>query len=896
MNQHEDEGSNALAGTTVPIKQGMEEDGSNQLVTNLKAIFDHTTEGLILLDTEGVLKAFNAKAVQNHQLTKNVDDLELGKKLVDYIEGDRKAYFESLIAQVLLGETISYDIDYDGEDNRKYWFHTTLSPVKENGTITGICLVRTEITARKNAEELIRHSEEKYHNLFESSPLPMWVIDIESFLFLDVNTAGVNLLGYSREELLTMRIDSLWTDESREQNRKKVQHYKLDKTTVHAILQYRTKNGKVITADIISQPIEFDQREARLTQAKDITEKLETERIIQLSEQRFRALVQEGADLIGILNANADFEYLSPNSHSIVGTPAEFFIGKNALQFIHEEDQERVMKSFNLMGIQKQVTIEPFRFKGAGSQWHWMETFATNMMDDSSVGGIVVNSRNVTERIEHQRKLKESNDRYDTLAKATSDTIWDWDISSSRMHYSNGMYQMFGYKQPEVENVADWWKQKIHPDDQSAVSASLKELFEKKETNLQIEYRFRCADGTYKDVLDRGFLLTDKEGKPIRMIGAMQDISERKKTENEIKQINERFELATRAVKDAVFEWDIIEDTTYWGEGLETIFGHKRTVGKMDPSIWSKNVHPDELEELNEDLKQSFAKHLPANSREYRFRCADGSYKTVFDKSIILYNNEGHPIKMIGAIQDVTELRKREHEREFLIQELTQNNKNLKQFSYITSHNLRAPISNLLGLLQLVDKNKLTDPLLLEILDGFQTSTELLNDTINDLAKVLVIKNNTAVPQEDISLQDMLDKVLGQIKNLIDEHHPEIQVNFSEVPSIPFSSTYMESIFLNLLTNAIKYKSPHRKLKIAIDTYHEDDDKIMFIFTDNGIGLDVERYKDRLFGLYQRFHNHPDSRGLGLYLVRSQLESLGGSINIKSKVGEGTSFILTFKR
>ncbi len=227
---------------------------------------------------------------------------------------------------------------------------------------------------------------------------------------------------------------------------------------------------------------------------------------------------------------------------------------------------------------------------------------------------------------------------------------------------------------------------------------------------------------------------------------------------------------------------------------------------------------------------------------------------------------------------------------------MTQNNKDLKQFSYITSHNLRAPISNLLGLLQLVDRKKITDPLLLEILNGFKTSTELLNDTINDLAKVLVIKNNAPMPQEKIVLQDMLDKVLGQIKNLIDEHQPAIGTGFAEVQSIPFSSTYMESIFLNLLTNAIKYKSPDRKLKIDIDAYYESEDKIIFVFTDNGIGLDVERYKDRLFGLYQRFHNHPDSRGLGLYLVRSQLESLGGSINIKSKVGEGTSFILTFKR
>jgi signal transduction histidine kinase len=108
------------------------------------------------------------------------------------------------------------------------------------------------------------------------------------------------------------------------------------------------------------------------------------------------------------------------------------------------------------------------------------------------------------------------------------------------------------------------------------------------------------------------------------------------------------------------------------------------------------------------------------------------------------------------------------------------------------------------------------------------------------------------------------------------------------------NKSYLESILLNLLTNSIKYKSDTRKLKINIIA-HQLDDSVVLIFKDNGIGIDLERNKDKIFGLYQRFHDYPDSKGLGLYLVKSQVETMGGTISIDSKVNIGTTFTLTFK-
>jgi PAS domain S-box-containing protein len=261
---------------------------------------------------------------------------------------------------------------------------------------------------------------------------------------------------------------------------------------------------------------------------------------------------------------------------------------------------------------------------------------------------------------------------------------------------------------------------------------------------------------------------------------------------------------------------------------------------------------------------------------------------------IPIYNSENELSHWISIQRDITDEKKQEKEKEQLIRELTQNNKDLKQFSYITSHNLRAPLSNLTGLLNLLEDIPVENQELKEILNGFNKSTHLLNDTINDLVKVIIIKDNPSIQKEAVLIKEIFENVFSQLNFQIELYKPIIKLNFEKVSIININKAYIESILLNLLTNAIKYKSESRKLKITITT-REIDNTVVLIFTDNGIGIDLERNKDKVFGLYQRFHNYPDSKGLGLYLVKSQVETMGGTIEIESEVNKGTTFTLTFK-
>lgn len=490
-------------------------------------------------------------------------------------------------------------------------------------------------------------------------------------------------------------------------------------------------------------------------------------------------------------------------------------------------------------------------------------------------------------------EIKESNEKYDIVAKATSDTIWDWKIQEDNFNWNKGIEVIFGYTQEEVGSSSTWWFEKIHPEDSIKMSIKLYSFIEQKTENWQDQYRFKCANGSYKYVLDKGFLLKDEEGKAVRMIGAIQDITKQKEEEQRLKLL----ETVITQSKDSIiitepdFKNSEIPKIIYVNPAFSVMSGYPidEIIGKTPNIFKGPNSDKEEYRKLIDALKKkqeclietiSYKK----NKEEYWVRFS----------MIPIYDTENELSHWISIQRDVSEEKKQEKEKEQLIRELTQNNKDLKQFSYITSHNLRAPLSNLTGLLNLIEDIPIENQELKEIINGFSKSTHLLNDTVNDLVKVIIIKDNPSIQKEAVLLKEIFENVFNQLSFQIELYKPIIKLNFEKVSVLNTNKAYIESIMLNLLTNAIKYKSENRQLKITINA-SEVDDIVYLTFQDNGIGIDLERNRDKVFGLYQRFHNYPDSKGLGLYLVKSQVETMGGTISIESEVNKGTTFTLTFK-
>ena len=500
----------------------------------------------------------------------------------------------------------------------------------------------------------------------------------------------------------------------------------------------------------------------------------------------------------------------------------------------------------------------------------------------------------VLEKLLHtNNEIKESNDRYDIVAKATSDTIWDWKIQEDKLYWNKGIKGIFGYNEDQVGDSSKWWFDNIHPEDSIKMSIKLYSFIEQKTENWQDEYRFKCADNSYKYVLDRGFLLKDENGKAVRMIGAIQDVTKQKEEELRLKLL-ETVIVQTKdsiVITEAGFNENKLPKIIYVNPAFSVMTGYESSeiTGESPDILKGPNSDINDIKKIIgaiKNRKEGLIEMISCkkNKEEFWLRFS----------MIPIYNSDNELSHWVSIQRDISDEKKQEKEKEQLIRELTKNNKDLKEFSYITSHNLRAPISNLTGLLSLIEDIEIEDPELKEILFGFNKSTHLLNETVNDLTKVMIIKDHPSIQKENLLLKEVFENVFSQLSFQFEEHKPVLKIDFENVPVLNVNKAYIESILLNLLTNSIKYRAEGKTLKITI-TATQIDNSIVLIFKDNGIGIDLERNRDKVFGLYQRFHDYPDSKGLGLYLVKSQVEAMGGTISITSEVNKGTAFTLIFK-
>ena len=252
--------------------------------------------------------------------------------------------------------------------------------------------------------------------------------------------------------------------------------------------------------------------------------------------------------------------------------------------------------------------------------------------------------------------------------------------------------------------------------------------------------------------------------------------------------------------------------------------------------------------------------------------------------------------KLVFAIaKDVTSKKLIEEERNNFIVNLSRINRDIQQFTRMASHDIRSPISNLLTIFNLFDTTKIADPDTSELISLLKKTSENLHETVNNFLEVMINNEKLIVPVEELNLSASLTTVLKAIGTLIADSSAVIVSDFSAFNTVIFNKIYLESIFLNLITNSVRYANPKRPLVINICTRMVGD-IAQLVISDNGLGFDMDKVKDKIFKLYQTFHDNPESKGIGLHLVYTHVTSLGGQIAVESKMDEGATFVISFKR
>ena len=267
---------------------------------------------------------------------------------------------------------------------------------------------------------------------------------------------------------------------------------------------------------------------------------------------------------------------------------------------------------------------------------------------------------------------------------------------------------------------------------------------------------------------------------------------------------------------------------------------------------------------------------------------------------IPLLDEEGNINNVLSITKDVTQVKNNETELKATIDRLEKLSKRLEfkrnvlqDFAYIVSHNLRSPTGNLMSLLDIYLRT--SDPEKREILltKFFEVANQLSN-TVQNLSEVVNINQSLEVKKDEIKFENIVKNIHTSLSAQITLSNANITYNFSECPIIHYPKVYLESIILNLLTNAIKYSSPDRRPEIVLTSHKQENGLITLECKDNGLGIDLNKYGSKVFTLNKTFHNNPDARGIGLFITKHQIRSLGGSITVESEPNKGAKFIIKF--
>ncbi|MEQ8526115.1 PAS domain-containing sensor histidine kinase [Gracilimonas sp.] len=300
-------------------------------------------------------------------------------------------------------------------------------------------------------------------------------------------------------------------------------------------------------------------------------------------------------------------------------------------------------------------------------------------------------------------------------------------------------------------------------------------------------------------------------------------------------------------------------------------------------------VHPED-KQITAKHRQNIHAGKPLLNFENRYISKSG--KTLWFSWTSIPQADKEVVYAIA--KNITHKKKLEQKRNKLLSELTQSNKQLKQLNFSTSHDLRSPISSILTIFGLMDISNIKEPETREFVELLKTSTEKLKRTLDQHIDGLKNNKTLHIPVGDLNIADVLKSVINSLESLISDSETTFDINLDDFQIIEFHPDYLESIFLNLISNSIKYAHPDRPPVISITTQIAEGKK-QLIFSDNGRGFDSEKQGEKVFGLYQKFHDLEDSKGIGLYLVYNHVSSLGGHISVDSKVDIGTTFTITFQ-
>lgn len=494
------------------------------------------------------------------------------------------------------------------------------------------------------------------------------------------------------------------------------------------------------------------------------------------------------------------------------------------------------------------------------------------------------------------KKPEDLNKLYESLIKQLPNIIFQIRVTDSReIHLdfiSKPIEFLYQFSIKEIlEDSDNFAKYRIYESDLKVFKHSF-DVAVTTTTKWEVDFRFLLPDSSYKWLRIEA---TPKEGDNEETIfyGLLSDITTIKEQEIQLRVADERYHFAVQASDRGVWDWDMVTNKVYYSSESMKILGLTESDLVAAPEEWDERVHPDDRAEYYGNINLHFENKIPFYETCHRVLC-NGNYKWILDRGKVIERDEdGKPLRIAGTHTDISAQKEKEQELLKMLEIVNVQNNKLLNFAHIVSHNLRTHAGNIKSLLELNVDGSFTHE---ETFENIGIVSKELNETIENLNDLVKVHAQTNKEYESLILRDYIERMLYILVEDVKNKKIYIENNVQNEILVNCIPAYLESILLNLVTNAIKYSDDSKQdVKIKFDLAETDDHLILEV-SDNGIGIDMDKYSDVIFGLYKTFHNYEDSRGVGLYITKNQIETMGGKIEVESEPAVGTTFKVYFRK
>lgn len=463
-------------------------------------------------------------------------------------------------------------------------------------------------------------------------------------------------------------------------------------------------------------------------------------------------------------------------------------------------------------------------------------------------------------------------------------------ITGEILEVNQYLYDFLGYESHDLMHKKI--KYFINPDDLKEDKILFKKLLLGEIRNFSGERRYVNKNGGVSLSKITITPLWDEGENPTNHILILEDVTQRKIEEKILLNSQKRIESLINTIDGIVWEGDPVNNScTFISEKVYDILGYLPSEWISGVGVWHEHLHQDDRDWVIKFIEGRIAERKSYDI-EFRMIAKDGTVVWIRDIVSIIYEINT-PLKLRGIMIDVTSKIYAEDTLNKSFQLVTEQNKRLLNFSYIVSHNLRSHASNILGISTLIESAK-THNEREEMIELLKTVANNLNDTLINLNNIVTIQTSIDIVVEPLNLNEYVTRALNTQDVQILSKKASILNNVDENIEIKFNKAYLESVLLNLISNALRYSHPNRKPEIDLSCNLKDN-QLVFSITDNGIGIDLDKYGDKIFGIYQTFNGNADARGFGLFISKNQIEAMYGKIEVESELGKGTTFKIYFK-